>query len=108
MTDLAHLRCLNHANREAVARCLECTRYFCRECITEHDDRVICATCLKAVAKPRTSRQRALAGTWRSIQWIAGVLLAWYFFFLLGQILLRLPDSFHNTTLWGVPWLQQR
>jgi hypothetical protein len=42
------------------------------------------------------------------IQLAVGILLAWYFFFLVGQTLASLPDSFHNTTLWGVPWLEQR
>ena len=44
---LAHQRCFNHATREAVARCPECHHFFCRECITEHDDRVLCTGCLK-------------------------------------------------------------
>jgi hypothetical protein len=46
MTAVAHQRCLHHHEREAVARCPECGHYFCRECITEHDERVICASCL--------------------------------------------------------------
>ncbi|MBT8374528.1 MAG: rhomboid family protein, partial [Deltaproteobacteria bacterium] len=35
MKDLALQRCNNHGQREAVARCPKCRRYFCRECITE-------------------------------------------------------------------------
>ena len=108
MPDLAHLRCLNHATREAVARCLECSRFFCRECITEHDDRVICAACLKKLAERPSIRKRALAGAARSLQLVAAILITWFFFFLIGLTLARLPDSFHNTSLWDVPWLQQR
>lgn len=108
MRGLAHLRCLNHAGREAVARCPECLRFFCRECITEHDDRVICAACLKALAKPKSAKERVLGGVWPSIQCAAAILLAWCFFFLVGQTLARLPDSFHNTELWNIPWLEER
>ena len=32
MNDLLYQRCFNHVLREAVARCPECLRYFCREC----------------------------------------------------------------------------
>jgi len=46
MQDLTHQRCHHHQFREAAARCPECGRYFCRECITEHADRVLCASCL--------------------------------------------------------------
>lgn len=31
-----------------------------------------------------------------------GILIAWYFFFLIGQSLLKLPNSFHEGTLWQV------
>ena len=47
MTALAHQRCFNHALREAAARCPGCGNFFCRECVTEHDDRVLCAACLE-------------------------------------------------------------
>ena len=46
MDDLLHQRCFNHMLREAVACCPECRRYFCRECVTEHEDKVLCAACL--------------------------------------------------------------
>ena len=46
LVNLSQQRCFNHTSREAVARCPECGRFFCRECITEHDDRVLCAVCL--------------------------------------------------------------
>jgi hypothetical protein len=97
---LAHQRCLHHASREAVARCPECAQFFCRECITEHDDRVICAACLRRLARP-TLRERfrwlhlGLAG-----QLILGVLTAWLFFYLAGRTLVVMPADFHEGTLW--------
>lgn len=105
---VAHLRCFNHVAREAVARCPECTRYFCRECVTEHLDRVICATCLKKFAAPRSSRKRTTARLVRSVQFVLGILFAWFFFFLIGATLARLPDAFHEGTLWHVPGTKQR
>ena len=45
--DLSLQRCRNHAEREAVARCPGCGHHFCRECVTEHDDRILCAACLR-------------------------------------------------------------
>jgi hypothetical protein len=104
MQRLAHQRCFNHAGREAVARCPECGRCYCRECVTEHDERLICAACLKKlVQKPRaagTPFERLL----RLAQCAFGILIAWFFFFLIGEGLLKLPASFHEGTLWQVPW----
>lgn len=92
--------CLNHQIREAVARCPECEHFFCRECITEHDDRVICAACLKRVIQKLEIKHERFAGVVRIFQCMFGVLIAWVFFFVLGRLLLTIPDSFHEGTLW--------
>jgi uncharacterized protein (DUF983 family) len=107
MQDLAHERCFNHAAREAVARCPECGRCFCRECITEHEDRVVCAACLKKLTyKPLTQRP-AFVHILRLAQCALGILVAWFFFFLLGEGLLKMPDAFHERTLWQANWLDK-
>ena len=100
MPTLIHQRCFNHAVREAVARCPECGRFFCRECITEHDDRVICASCLKKVTSPAPVRRTVLARLARLAGGTFGLLIAWFFFFLIGAALLKVPASFHEGTLW--------
>jgi hypothetical protein len=105
MNSLAYQRCFNHAQREAAARCPECTRFFCRECVTEHEDRVLCAVCLKKLAETSSTKRRALANVWRVIQCVLGILVAWFFFFLIGEGLASLPDSFHENSLWQVPWI---
>jgi len=105
---VAHLRCFNHLEREAVARCPECARFFCRECVTEHEDRIICATCLKKFAAARSSGRHATARLVRFVQFVLGILFAWFFFFLIGATLARLPDAFHEGTLWHVPGTTQR
>lgn len=103
-------RCLNHPAREAVARCPECARFFCRECITEHEERVICAECLgrlaQAGAQPRRADRLPLAGAGMLAQLAAGALLSWFCFYLLGRMLLALPSEFHaESFLWkGGDW----
>ena len=92
---IAQERCFNHGSREAVARCPECGRYFCRECISEHDGRVICAFCLRHLKTGSSGRSR-LARLLRAAQVVAGVLLLWSSFYLLGKALLSIPSSFHD------------
>jgi hypothetical protein len=104
MLNLAHQRCFNHAQREAVARCPQCGHCFCRECITEHDDRVICAACLRKLVQTPPRRKRALAGVVRFGQCLLGLVVAWFFFYLIGETLLSLPTSFHEGKLWKANW----
>lgn len=107
MLSLVHQRCLNHAAREAVARCPECRQFFCRECITEHDDRVICANCLKKLARVPLFKKPAFAGLLRLGQCAFGIFLAWFFFHLVAESLLKLPTKFHEGTLWEVNWMDK-
>jgi len=95
---IAHERCFNHGLREAVARCPECRRYFCRECVSEHEGRVICAYCLKRLSA-RPARRYRLAGLVRAVQVLTGILLLWSSFYLLGKVLLAIPSSFHAHTI---------
>ena len=107
MPALVHQRCFNHDVREAVARCPECRQFFCRECITEHDDRVLCTACLKKLTRPPLAERFAFAKILRVAQCVFGILLVWFFFFLIGEGLLKLPTSFHEGTLWQVHWIDQ-
>ena len=100
MRSLTHQRCFNHSLREAAARCPECAQFYCRECITEHDDRVICASCLKKLAKVPFTQRTGFVGVMRSVQLIAGLVTLVIFFYLLGQSLLSMPSSFHDGTVW--------
>ena len=105
MQPLARQRCFNHAQREAAARCLECGQFFCRECVSEHDDRVICASCLAKVARTPLTRRQGFIGTLRFAQCLLGVVTLWFFFYLIGEGLLAIPASFHEGTLWRANWL---
>jgi hypothetical protein len=104
MEDLLHQRCFNHLLREAVARFPQCRRYFCRECVTEHEDRVLCAACLNADVDADGSRQSRLGGMMRMMHFVLGTALLWIFFYYLGQLLLSLPSAFHEGTLWEKGW----
>jgi hypothetical protein len=76
--------CFNHTDRLASARCLECRHSFCRECITEHKGRLICAVCLRKcqpTAAPRKSWRRILALPAMGIAALCG---SWLLFYTTG------------------------
>ena len=94
-------RCFHHPSREAASRCPECRRYFCRECVTEHEDRVVCAECLRKLLQRGSERTGILAAVLRGILPVAGVLAAWLFFYLVGRTLLATPVEVHDGTIWS-------
>jgi hypothetical protein len=100
MLSLAHQHCLNHSAREAVAQCPQCRQFFCRECITEHEDRILCAACLRLVSRNVRKARHPFRVLGRAGLSLAGLVMAALFFFLLGQILLLEPASFHDGTMW--------
>jgi len=88
--------------REAVARCPVCEHFYCRECITEHDDRVICSSCLLELTGQDESvtRRRRFAWFGPIVQVACSLLVGWLVFYTAGRLLLRIPSSFHEGTLW--------
>jgi hypothetical protein len=104
--NLAEQHCFHHAQREAAARCPECRRFFCRECVTEHEDRVVCAACLKVLTAARSGGKVSIVWLVRTLQLVWGLLVALVFFYWLGQTLLDLPSSFHDGTVWQGRWLE--
>lgn len=95
-------RCSNHAGREAAARCPECGRFFCRECVTEHEGRVLCSGCLaKTQGAGTAGRGRGILGKTAAL--VVSVTALWLLFYVLGRGLLLLPSSFHEGTMWHVP-----
>jgi hypothetical protein len=100
MRSVTHQRCFNHSVREAAARCPECRQFYCRECITEHEDRVICALCLKKLATVPLTQRTGFVGAIRGIQLLFGLATVLLFFYLLGHSLLSIPSSFHDGTVW--------
>ncbi len=105
LVDLSQQRCFHHAQREAAARCPECKRFYCRECITEHEERVLCATCLKKVLHPRLQERSWFIVGVRSLQILIGFTVVWMFFYLVGETLLSIDSSVHEGTVWKEKWL---
>lgn len=101
MVSLASQRCFHHPLREAVARCPECGQFYCRECITEHEDRVICATCLRGLSESREKRRTGLAGVLIAGRFAVAFLVAWLFFYFIAQMLVSIPSTFHEGTIWS-------
>jgi hypothetical protein len=82
--------CWNHPVRGAVGRCPVCHRAFCRECVSEHESRLLCATCIKAaVASSARARVRRTGPVLFAAIAFASMLLAWATFFSLGQIIME-------------------
>jgi hypothetical protein len=91
---LLNQRCFNHANREAAARCPSCQRFYCRECVTEHEGRMICAHCVARLRAPQA--RRSSSGVVWSMFSVMSVLMAWLIFYYLGMGLARIPSTFHG------------
>lgn len=100
MASLIHQRCFNHALREAAARCPECARFYCRECIAEHKGRVICASCLARIVRPKLTERAGFIYLVRSVQLMFGVATACLFFYFAGRALLSVDSSVHEGTIW--------
>jgi len=100
MSEIARKRCFIHGFREAVARCPDCGRFYCRECITEHEDRVICTSCLQKFSEKIEKSRYHLAEFYMMLKLVTGVLVLWLFFYFLGQALLSIPTSFHDGSVW--------
>ncbi|THB77982.1 MAG: rhomboid family protein [Desulfobacteraceae bacterium] len=104
MKPILRQRCFNHQDREAVALCLECSRYFCRECITEHQDRVVCAVCLSALSQKERRSSSGWSKLIHACLFAAGMLVIWLSFYTFGRFLLRIPAEFHEGTIWKNLW----
>lgn len=101
MTRIFQRQCLHHGDREAVARCPECGQFFCRECVVEHEDRVLCAACLRRLLRPAARPGRS-AFRWlaRAAAFGLGLVTAWLVFYGTGRILLNIPAAVHDGTVW--------
>jgi hypothetical protein len=107
MSRLVHQTCFNHATREAAARCPGCSRFYCRECVTEHDDVILCAGCLKKLVRQPLLQRPLVARMLHAFQCLCCGLLLWFLFYLLGDTLASLPSRFHEGSLWKVHWLER-
>jgi hypothetical protein len=91
-------RCWHHPDREAAGRCTGCARFFCRECITEHDDRFICATCLERAARARTHRGTRVFQT--TLLTCAGFIAAWVAFYAAAEWFASRAHEWQDNKTW--------
>jgi hypothetical protein len=89
MSPAIQQRCWNHQEREASCRCPRCGRSFCRECVTEHQALLLCATCLRTAAEERQSRRSVFRLFLPAAMALAGLVLAWFVFYGVGQAFLE-------------------
>lgn len=101
---LLRQRCFHHPGREAAARCPACRRFYCRECVTEHEGHVLCAMCLGDRTGLGRRRGRRLGWLLAPVQLAGALLLSWLCFYALGQALLAIPSSFHEGEAWTRAW----
>ena len=100
MQKLSQQHCLHHSLREAVARCPECRQFFCRECITEHEDRVLCAGCLRKISTKTARKKGSFAVFGRIVLALVSLIFAWFLFYGVGQLLLSIPAEVHEGSVW--------
>jgi len=86
--NVAQQRCWNHPVRGAVCRCPVCHRFFCRECVSEHDTQLLCATCIKTCTPAAAESHKRARRFWLAALGLAIAVLAWIAFFSLGQVLM--------------------
>ena len=99
-TQLHARRCVRHSLREAAARCPGCGEFFCRECVVEHDGKLLCSGCLSRVTAARDLRRHRLGVLRRYAATTAGVLMLWWLLYGVGALLLKIPPDFHDGTVW--------
>jgi len=85
-------RCWNHETREAVCRCLVCGRSYCRECVSEHEGRLLCAACLRSQAQAAAVPPGRLHRVRTVCLSLAGILLAWAIFFGAAESLATITE----------------
>jgi hypothetical protein len=83
-----HQRCWNHEAREAVCRCTGCTRSYCRECVAEHQGRLLCAACLGASSAVKGVRRGMLRRIAPAAMIASGLLIAWLAYWTMGEALI--------------------
>ena len=99
---LGDTTCVTHADRVSSARCPSCRQFYCSECITEHQGKMICAGCLeKELASIRPIRkERRSFPLMALVQFLVAVLVVWMVFYFFAQTLADIPDDFHDGTIW--------
>jgi len=99
MSDLARQQCFNHPGREAIVRCPSCRRDYCRECVTEHDDRYLCSACLRLAATKEERKPRAGVPV-GALMALTGLLSAWLVYYAAAQYLVLKSEAEPSYRVW--------
>jgi hypothetical protein len=94
--ELVLQKCANHPGREAAVRCPGCAGYYCRECVTEHEGKFLCSSCIQRRGAPVRAAGRLGTRVLHSLAVIVGVLVAWFLFYIVGRLLILIPPNLHG------------
>ncbi len=100
MSDLARQQCFNHSGREAIVRCPSCQRDYCRECVSEYDDRYLCSACLRLQAARETPTPRRMRMPVGAFLGLLGLLSAWTVYYGATEFLTIRNGSDHAYRVW--------
>ncbi len=101
---LTRKRCVNHSHREAAAKCPECNKFYCRECVTEHENKVLCATCLASDFSENKDKSINLKFLKHILIFLFSFLLLWLLYYYFGQLLLTISPDVHEGYFWEKLW----
>lgn len=96
MTQFGQQRCFVHPSREAVSLCLDCHHAYCRECVVDHDGRLICAACLARLRAPLARGNRTLRKIVSAMSTALAILLCWILFYMFGRLLMMAEPARHS------------
>ncbi len=98
MTEALHQqRCKIHPAREAMARCPSCGGDFCRECVNDHEGRLLCAGCIREVkTQVQTGKELGQSRLRLASYFALCTVGLWGLFYLAGRILLIVPMETHE------------
>jgi hypothetical protein len=99
--DIGQRRCFHHSGREAVGRCTVCRRDFCAECVTDHDDRLVCAHCLAGFAARPPEGRGGLKRVGAAVGTAFLLLAGWCLFFVVLRTVAVLPVAVHDSAAGG-------
>lgn len=104
MSSLGAQFCYNHPVREAAGRCPECGRTYCRECIADHDGRILCAACIQKLIAAEQAPARKTGQWFRAlllpVRLAVALVISWLCFYTVGRMLLAIPSEFHSGAVW--------
>jgi hypothetical protein len=65
--------------------------------VTEHEGRFLCSNCLQKRSAPIDPARRTGGKFAMAIGIAIGIAVAWFFFYLIGQLLILIPSNLHHT-----------